>query len=83
MAAIFILVKWLFWWLFGPWLPQNIFLHRCRQGRRQRLMLRIRSLKFVKPAMTRFSNHPGKEASLLTKIRRLLRGVTPCKPNSS
>jgi hypothetical protein len=32
MAAIFILVECLFWWLFGLWLSQNIFLHRRRQG---------------------------------------------------
>jgi len=51
-------------------------------GARQGLMLasapEIRSAGY-----DRFSNHPGKEASLLTKIRRLLRGVTACKPNSS
>jgi len=38
-AAIFIFVEWLFWWLFGLWLPENIFLHRRRQGPGQGLML--------------------------------------------
>jgi hypothetical protein len=33
MAAIFILVEWLFGWLFDLWLPQNIFLHRRQQER--------------------------------------------------
>jgi hypothetical protein len=62
---------------------RKYFLASAPAGARARADAGIRGLKFVQPAMTRFSNHPGKEASLLTKIRRLLRGVTACKPNSS